>query len=142
VNGNRPIGWWVKRLDELLEQAVEHAVRGAGLTRRHWQVLHDVAGGPTERSALVARLAPFADADGIDGVLGDLTARGWLDEAAAGLTLTADGRAAHERLLVEVSRIRRQVTDGVTPEDYARTVATLERMVTTVESLLGPADRS
>jgi hypothetical protein len=136
VDRNRPIGWWVRRLHELLEQVVEHAVRGEGLTRRHWQVLHELAAGPAERPTLAARLAPFADADDIDGVLGDLASRGWLGEAAVGVGLTDDGRAAHERLLVEVTRMRRQVTDGVTPEDYARTVATLERMVATIEALV------
>jgi len=136
VDGNRPIGWWVKRLDELLEQVVEHAVRGEGLTRRHWQVLHQLAGGPSERPALTAVLAPFADADDIDAVVRDLAARGWLDDATDVLALTADGQAAHERLLVEVARMRRMVTDGVTPEDYARTVATLTRMVAAIEAVV------
>ena len=44
MDDERPIGWWVKRLDTLLEEALDSVVAGEGLTRRHWQLLHSLAG--------------------------------------------------------------------------------------------------
>jgi hypothetical protein len=139
VDGNRPIGWWVKRLDELLEQVVEHAVRDDGLTRRHWQVLHELAAGTADRTALASSLAPFAGTLDLDGVVADLRARGWMGPSTDALALSAEGSAAHDRLLAEVTRMRRQVTEGLSAEEYGHTLAVLERMAGNVERAL--ADR-
>ena len=124
----RPIGWWVRRLDELLEQVVESAVAGEALTRRHWQVLDALAadGG-------LAALAPF---DGVAEALDGLVARGWVTGTAAAPELTGPGREAHGRLQARVTAMRRQVSDGLTAEEYAQTVAVLARMVANVERAL------
>jgi hypothetical protein len=136
MDANRPIGWWVKRLDELLEQVVEHALAGAGLTRRHWQVLNQLAAGITDPAALTASLAPFAGSADLDRVLTDLGARGWLAISENGPALSADGRVAHGRLSTEVGGMRRLVTDGFSAEEYQRVVAALERMVGNIERAL------
>jgi len=124
----QPIGWWVKRLDELLERVVEEAVASEGLTRRHWQVLHTLA-----RDGGLAALAPFG---GVPEALDDLVARGWVTGTAAAPELTGPGRAGHERLLAQVTGMRRQVAAGLTAEEYAQTVAGLARMVANAERVL------
>ena len=138
MESDRPIGWWVKRLDELLEQVVERAVAADGLTRRHWQVLHHLATAPEALSgaAVADDLEPFT---GVDAVLGDLAGRGWLRTTVDGrVALTASGRAAHERLMAAVGRMRRQVAEGLTPDEYAATVSALARMVANAERALSP----
>src|SRR5438128_1050761 len=59
MDRKRPIGWWVKQLDALLEQAVDSAVAGEGVTRRHWQVLHSLSAGAVPESELRSALADF-----------------------------------------------------------------------------------
>jgi DNA-binding MarR family transcriptional regulator len=125
VAEERPIGWWVKRLDGLLDEAVDAVVEAEGLTRRHWQVLHSLASG-TEQ------------AGGADDVVSDLVARGWVVRLGAdGVRLTPDGAAAHARVSRAADRVRRHVADGLSRNEYERTVLVLSRMVTNIERALG-----
>ncbi len=134
----RPIGWWVKRLDALLEEVVDAAVAGEGLTRRHWQVLHSLAGGTEDEQALQAALRDFAGAPELDAVLADLAGRGWVERPDRGrVRLTADGRAAHDRVSAAIGSVRRRVTDGVSAQEYERTVLVLSRMTANVLRALG-----
>jgi DNA-binding MarR family transcriptional regulator len=136
MDDERPIGWWVKRLDTLLEEALDSVVAGEGLTRRHWQVLHSLAEGMDRESDVVAALADFAG-DG-SAIVGDLAARGWVDRTGSGsLHLTAEGTAAHDRVSRAVERVRRHTADGLSRQEYERTVLVLRRMVGNVERALG-----
>jgi DNA-binding MarR family transcriptional regulator len=136
MEGQRPIGWWVKRLDVLLEEAVDTAVAGEGLNRRHWQVLHSLAGGVVRESDLRSTLADFPG--DVGAVVGELVERGWVARPAGGdLALTADGRAGHDRVASAVGRVRRHLADGLSAREYERTVMILERMVDNVRRALG-----
>jgi DNA-binding MarR family transcriptional regulator len=133
VQQQRPVGWWVKRLDELLERGLDDVVAAEGLTRRHWQVLDSLAAGEPTRAELAGTLASFATPGQVDDVVADLAARAWVEESGAGLTLTHDGRAAHGRLAGAVAAFRRRVAEGLSAEEYAATVAGLARMVANLE---------
>ena len=123
----RPIGWWVRRLDALLEEAVDAVVTGEGLTRRHWQVLHSLATG-TELE------------DDVDTVVSDLVGRGWVVRLGTGrVGLTPDGAAAHDRVNRAVGRVRRHAADGLSRNEYERTILVLSRMVDNIERALGRA---
>ena len=123
----RPIGWWVRRLDALLEEAVDAVVTGEGLTRRHWQALHSLATG-TELE------------DDVDTVVSDLVGRGWVVRLGTGrVGLTPDGAAAHDRVNRAVGRVRRHVADGLSRNEYERTILVLSRMVDNIERALGRA---
>ncbi|HEX2075021.1 MAG TPA: hypothetical protein VHF92_14660 [Geodermatophilus sp.] len=137
----RPIGWWIKRLDALLEDVVDAAVAGEGLTRRQWQVLHSLADRETEEAALRDGLRDFAAPRELDAVLADLVARGWVERPEGGrVRLTADGRAAHDRIAAAIGRVRRHVTDGLSQREYERTVLVLSRMAANVLRALGRAE--
>ncbi|RBY84949.1 MarR family winged helix-turn-helix transcriptional regulator [Blastococcus sp. TF02A-30] len=132
----RPIGWWVKRLDALLEEAVDAAVAGEGLTRRHWQVLHSLAEGEAREAAVSDALRDFAG--DVPGVVADLAARGWVARPAPGqVRLTEDGAAGHDRVLRAVGRVRRHAADGMSRQEYERTILVLARMVENMERALG-----
>lgn len=136
MDDERPIGWWVKRLDTLLEEALDSVVAGEGLTRRHWQVLHSLAGGMHSESDVLAALADFPGDTG--AVVGDLAGRGWVQRTEDGaLLLTADGTAAHDRVSRAVGRVRRHTADGLSRQEYERTVLVLRRMAENVERALG-----
>ena len=137
---DRPIGWWVKHLDALLEDVVDSAVGREGLTRRHWQVLHSLAEAPADEAALAAALADF---DGhISAVAADLYGRGWVDRSAGPLALTAEGRVAHERLERAVGRVRRHVADGLSRQEYERRLnwkTAGRELIRLLEDLAAPA---
>ncbi|MEV6287962.1 MarR family transcriptional regulator [Kribbella sp. NPDC051770] len=114
---NKPIGWWLKELDRLIEAGFAEVLAADGLDRRQWQALN-AAGGD---QPVAAALAPF---EGSADAVRALEARGWM----AGEELTDEGRAVRERLTGKVGAYRRQVADGIEPGEYAATVAVLRRM--------------
>ncbi|MFZ4895470.1 MarR family winged helix-turn-helix transcriptional regulator [Plantibacter sp. Mn2098] len=62
-------------------------------------------------------------------VVDELAARGWITPAdgdSDGIAITDAGRAAHAELLAQVRAVRSTVTDAVSPEDLATTLASLE----------------
>src|SRR5262245_22879448 len=94
----RPIGYWLKRLDRLIDQAFERALDANGLTRRHWQVLNTLAAGPSTEAALAAALQPFVegDAKAVEVVINEFLDRGWVRHVDdGGIQISERGRAAH-----------------------------------------------
>jgi hypothetical protein len=127
----RPIGFWLKLVDRLIDEGFDRLLGDAGLTRRHWQALTALQDGPATVQELDTRLAPFLDDQEptIRPVLDDLAARGWAAWTTGGrAAMTPAGAAAHGELLADVSAHRRRVADAITAEEYQATVAVLHRM--------------
>ncbi|KUN77953.1 hypothetical protein AQJ64_32650 [Streptomyces griseoruber] len=136
----RPLGYWLKHLDNLLERHFEATLSGLGVSRREWQVLNTLAGGgPVGRPGLTDALAPFWTEDGptLDEVLARLTERGWIPAGAdEGLALTDVGRAAHTQVRAGVETTRAALLTGLSGEQYAETVRVLSVMAGNVEAAL------
>ena len=122
----RPIGYWLKEVDRLLEDDFSQQLASERLTRRHWQVLNTLAAGAASQAEIDGALEPFLTPHepSTAAVVADLADRGWV----AGHTLTAAGRAAHDAISDRVRANRRRLTEGVSAEEYATAVAVLERM--------------
>lgn len=90
---DRPIGYWLRHLHNLIETQFDATLADLGVSRRHWQTLNVLSHGPATRAAIDAAPAPFWEHGevALDEVLNDLTARGWIDDTVA---LTAAGRVA------------------------------------------------
>ena len=57
---NQPIGFWLKHLDELIEDSFDHALARDGLQRRHWQTLHLLSSSSAvNETAIEEALRPF-----------------------------------------------------------------------------------
>ncbi|TDO54994.1 DNA-binding MarR family transcriptional regulator [Kribbella sp. VKM Ac-2527] len=119
---NKPIGWWLKEVDRLLEASFEQVLAAEGLIRRQWQALN-AAAGP---GSIESTLAPFLTGDPAElaAVTDPLVARGWLD----GERRTNEGQAALEALTTKVQAQRERVTSGVSDEEYVATIGVLRRM--------------
>lgn len=119
---NKPIGWWLKEVDRLLEESFERVLAADGLNRRQWQILNAV-----QREVPVAvALKPFLSGDPAElaSLTAPLTARGWLE----GDRLTSAGVAALAELTEKVQAQRRQLTNGIVDAEYLQTVDVLRRM--------------
>jgi hypothetical protein len=127
---NQPIGFWLKHLDELIEDSFDHALARDGLQRRHWQTLHLLSSSSAvNETAIEEALRPFFANDSLprlSDVLEDLLRRGWITRP--GLALTAEGTRAHARLAERVRAMRAATVDGISPVQYTETLGVLERM--------------
>jgi hypothetical protein len=55
----RPIGYWLKHVDRLIEGAFDRTLADERLTRRHWQVLNTLQASPASRAEIGKALEPF-----------------------------------------------------------------------------------
>lgn len=55
----KPIGYWVKHLDRLIEITFDRSLAEQDLSRRHWQTMNTLWSGPADASGLSDTLRPF-----------------------------------------------------------------------------------
>lgn len=126
---DRPIGWWVKHVDQLIEQSFDGVLAEEGIGRRHWRVLNALAGGAGTLPELDRALAPFREpGPDLNVVLDQLVLRGWVRRSATRLVLSATGAATRERLVKAVKAHRERVIEGIDADRYRVTVDTLHHI--------------
>jgi DNA-binding MarR family transcriptional regulator len=135
MTDQRPIGFWLKLTDRLIDEQFSATLDEHGITRRQWQLLNVLARGSATVEQLDAAVAPFlepatADAAAESSVehLTELIESGWVDATARGYELTDRGITALERLTVVVSEQRTVLARGITDEEYRSTIDVLERV--------------
>ncbi|MCU1508776.1 MAG: transcriptional regulator [Glaciihabitans sp.] len=127
----RPIGFWLKLVDRMIDEQFAATIEEHGVTRRQWQLLNVLSNGVTSVEQLDASIAPFLATDVPESAaehLSELIDSGWVDDTAAGYELTERGMVAFTRLSEVVQANRERATDGVSRQEYDATLATLERV--------------
>lgn len=115
-NDSHPFGYWLKGADRLMAAEFATAFDAERASRRDWRILNVIDG-------TVATPRPLNHHK-----LHRLVERGWVVADGDGWTLTDDGRAAKERLGAIVDGIRAKVSDAVSEEEMATTLAALEKI--------------
>lgn len=138
----RPIGWWLKHVDGLLDLGFEATLGVQRVSRRQWQILNGLAEG-TPAAELLQSLTVFEDAQGVQAGVTGLLERGWVRTGASNagasdtaVELTDQGREQHTRVATQIRAMRNSVTDGLSAEDYRAVVAGLARMAENLERML------
>ncbi|HEY1176361.1 MAG TPA: hypothetical protein VGF17_09395 [Phytomonospora sp.] len=136
----KPIGYWLKHLDNLITTSFDEVFGRRGLGRRHWQVLNSLTRGPASHDELSRRLTPFWEegAISLDETTGLLLDRGWIAREDDGYRLTDDGRAVQAALRTESDATRDLLTANMTADDYNTVVDGLARMAANLESRPAP----
>ena len=115
-NTARPFGFWLKAVDRLMADEFATAFEGEEVGRRDWRLLNIVDGTMPARRPLNGHK------------LHRLVERGWVAPEGDGWTLTDEGREAKNRLGAIVDGIRAKISDAVSDEDMATTLASLEKI--------------
>jgi hypothetical protein len=127
----RPIGFWLKLVDNLIDEQFAKTLDEHGVTRMQWQLLNVLARGAASVEMLDAAVAPFLVADGATTSLDHLTElieSAWVDATPTGYELTERGQGALDRLTAVVATQRTELSAGLTEADYLTTVSTLEHI--------------
>jgi DNA-binding MarR family transcriptional regulator len=132
----RPIGFWLKRADELLTKRIDDAQRSSGLTRLDWQALNVVRErGSASAEEVAAVLQSFADRQRVYETLSHLARRGAIVQSAdARWSLTEAGTSQYEGALAVQQQIRQRALTGITDAEYATAVSVLKRLVDNLEA--------
>ncbi|CAN5407952.1 hypothetical protein BH10ACT4_BH10ACT4_10540 [soil metagenome] len=127
----RPIGFWLKLVDRLIDERFADTLEEHGVTRRQWQLLNVLSRGPASGAQLDAALAPFLSATEGETVaehLAELVDSGWVALSPSGYSLADPGRTALAALASTVDKTRALTADGISEQRYAEALETLERM--------------
>jgi hypothetical protein len=127
----RPIGFWLRLVDNLINEQFARTLDEHGVTRIQWQLLNVLAGGAATVAELDAAVAPFLVAEGEESAvdhLSELIESGWVDATPTSYELTERGHGARDRLTNVVAGQRTEMVAGVTEEEYVKAVQTLEQI--------------
>jgi DNA-binding MarR family transcriptional regulator len=135
TGSERPIGYWLKKLDRLIDQQFERQLEESGLTRRQWQLLNLLEDGPRSTPELQSELEPFLqdDPDDLSDALAGLVTRGWADSQENVVTLTETGRAQFGLVKAKVAALRQALTAGISADEYQAAIDVLARMAANLE---------
>lgn len=127
----RPIGYWLKLVDKLIEERFAAIIEEHGVTRRQWQLLSVIAASSATSEQLDVVIAPFIEQGTTERAadhLAELVESGWVTTDAAEYTITDRGTIAFSRLSEVVDGLRNSVAQGLSEDEYATTVRALETM--------------
>ncbi len=126
----RPIGYWLKLVDTLIEKQFATTLDEHGVTRRQWQLLNVLARSHATIEQLDEAIAPFIHGTGESAAehLSELIESAWVDATPDGYELTDRGRVAFSTLAEVVTKQRAAISQGIDEKQYLETVGVLELM--------------
>ena len=132
MNATRPLGYWLKLVDSLIDEQFAATLEEHGVTRRQWQVLNLLEQQPATEAELSAGLSPFfASPDEPDSVtehLSELVESGWITLSNSEYSITDRGHTSLLKLSELVERIRTQSGQDLDGSEYDAVVAALEKI--------------
>lgn len=132
-----PIGYWIKKADELLTLRINEAQQENGLSRLEWLVLNVVhERGSASFQSIADALSPFSDSAALVEAIERFVQREVFESEGAGSTayrLTSAGRRLHAAALRSQERLRTRAFDGISEDEYTATIRVLQRVVKNLE---------
>ena len=132
MNAQRPLGYWLKLVDSLIDEQFAATLEEHGVTRRQWQVLNLLEHRPATEAELSAGLLPFFaspdEPQSITEHLAELVESGWIVLADGTYSITARGHISLLKLSDLVERIRTQSGQDLDGSEYDAVVASLEKI--------------
>ncbi|MEZ2389211.1 MarR family transcriptional regulator [bacterium RCC_150] len=136
---NKPIAYWIKRLDAALEAHLDSTLAKMKLSRKQWQTINILAERPLRPAALNEALLPLwgSDTKHRESELASLVGRGMIVMVDEVIALSERGRAARSEAEWRLRDSREEITAGIGIDEYAIAVSVLERMALNAERLAG-----
>ncbi|MBF0672400.1 MAG: MarR family transcriptional regulator [Salinibacterium sp.] len=128
---DRPIGYWLKLVDNLIEERFAAIIEEHGVTRRQWQLLSVISASASTPEQLDHAIAPFVEPDSGERAsnhLAELIESGWVAFDGNEYKITDRGTLAFTRLTEVVDGLRNSLAQDLTDAEYRTTVTSLERM--------------
>lgn len=130
MSAPRPLGYWIKTVDRLLDERFAQAAEAAGVGGREWQVLHRLAVGAVAEEALEEAFGPYVgEGERLAEPVDRVESQGLAERRSGELRLTPSGEERVQEIQdAAVQEVRDRVTDGLGDDEVDQLVATLERL--------------
>jgi hypothetical protein len=130
---HRPLDFWLKLVDTLINLHFQTMLEEHGIVRRQWEMMRMLSRGRASQQDLDMALAPFLPANepgATTAELSELGESGWLTQVDGVYQLTERGLVVHQRLDDVFAQKNSDLAEGVSPGEYALVVSVLERIAT------------
>ncbi len=126
----RPLGYWVKTLDRLIDEQFERAAESTGLSTGEWRVLNRLSVGAEQTETVEESLAPLTNRDRtVTDTLAALVRAGLVEQRAQEHRLSNEGYVRADQVEeAAMERIHAQLDGDLDEQQYDALLATLERM--------------
>ena len=129
MSAARPLGYWLKLVDHLLEERIDEVLSTHGFSRRLWQSLSLLSQREvTGNAAFAAGMAPFLGpgAPTMFALIGDLADRDLAVQVEGGTRLTEKGVARFQELSAKIAEFRGVASRGLDDGAYERLLDDLQ----------------
>lgn len=128
-NKKLPIGYWLKRADQLLTSGINQVQYSFDLTRTSWQVLNSIASNPgMDEESLMEIMRPFAGEKSVSTILSEFFDKNIIS-IAEGLILSEKGTRLYSDCLKAQKAFRKKAMAGITEKEYEISIRTLNQVV-------------
>jgi DNA-binding MarR family transcriptional regulator len=127
----RPVDFWLRLLDTLINEHFGKALDEHGITRPQWEVMNLLSTGPASHDDLaeaLARIHREVQPEALPDELSELEDSGWLLRREQEYELTELGQTSYRRLEPVLRATDEEIGRDISREDYATMLEVLERM--------------
>lgn len=129
-----PIGYWIKKADQLLTNGIDQIQAKFGLTRTGWQILNLIKEhSEIKKSELFDLMQPFADRLTVESILLNFRQNSILETHDETIWLTDRGTETHSNCLAHQHLFRQRCMKDISENEYQTTLLTLKKLVSNVE---------
>ncbi len=124
-----PIGYYLKKTDNLLTEGINTIHKELDITRTEWQILNLInEKGETGRQEIADLLSEFAGREKLDDAINTLLNRGIIQEEKY-LSFTEKGEELYRLCFDKQTTFRKKAMENITEKEYLLTIETLEKII-------------
>lgn len=124
-----PIGYYLKKTDNLLTEGINQVHKALGITRTDWQILNSINENvQLDRRELGNLISEFASEEAINEAISVLIDR-YLIQDSGYFSLTDKGRDLYQTCLQKQKEFRQKAMKDISEQEYFQTIATLEKII-------------
>lgn len=128
---NLPIGYYLKKADNLLTEGINEIHREFSIDRTQWQILNSINEG-IDKKEIEALLKQFANDEQINNSFSSLIDRNILTDNID-LKLSDKGKALYNQCFEKQKEFRQKAMSHITEQEYKQLIITLEKIIKNLE---------
>ncbi len=124
-----PIGYYLRRLDNLLTTGINEIHNEFGINRSEWQMLNLIHENPNiDKQTLFEPLLEFSDIDSLENKLNNFALNQLISDKI-NICLTNKGEDFYSKCLQKQLAFRKKSMKGISEDDYNKTISVLEKVI-------------